>query len=51
MSDIDYDEERSTDGSDTEGSLVDFIVKDDGEEEEEEVESEEDGKVLALDDG
>ena len=33
MSDIDYDEERSTDGSDTEGSLVDFIVKDDGEEE------------------
>ena len=50
MSDIDYDEERSTDGSDTEGSLVDFIVKDDGEEEEEEVESEEDGKVLALDD-
>ena len=49
MSDIDYDEERSTDGSDTEGSLVDFIVKDDGEEVDE-VESEDDGKVMAIDD-
>ena len=49
MSDIDYDEERSTDGSDTEGSLVDFIVKDDGEEVDE-IESEDDGKVLAIDD-
>ena len=49
MSDIDYDEERSTDGSDTEGSLVDFIVKDDGEEVDE-IESEDDGKILAIDD-
>ena len=49
MSDIDYDEERSTDGSDTEGSLVDFIVKDDGEEADE-IESEDDGKVMAIDD-
>lgn len=47
MSDIDYDEERSTDGSDTEGSLVDFIVKDDGEETDE-IESEDDGKVMAI---
>ena len=47
MSDIDYDEERSTDGSDTEGSLVDFIVKDDGEEADE-IESEDDGKVMAI---
>jgi hypothetical protein len=49
MTDIDYDEERSTDGSDSEGSLVDFIVGDDGEEADE-LESEDDGKVLAIDD-
>ena len=50
MSDID-DETRSTDGSDSEGSLVDFIVKDGTDEEdfsEEEEEEEEGDEANAL---
>ena len=46
MSDID-EEARSTDGSDSEGSLVDFITKDNSDEEEEE-EVEEDNRDEAT---